>query len=78
MVPPDGALQRGEDGCGIVVGALDEEGLAVAPEADGARTGPRPQLPCGCLEARGGLEAEASRIRNRSEDKVTGQFHWRW
>src|SRR6266545_7622845 len=23
VVPPDGALQRGEDGCGVVVGALD-------------------------------------------------------
>src|SRR5512133_3564895 len=77
VVRPDGALQRGEDGCCVVVGALDEEGLAVAPEADGARAGPRPQMPSGCLEARSGLEAEAPRIGNRSEHQVTGQLHRR-
>jgi hypothetical protein len=77
VVPPDGALQRGEDGGGVVVGALDEEGLAVAPEADRAGTGPRPELPSGCLEARSGLEAEASRIRDGAEHQVLGQLHGR-
>ena len=55
-VPPDGTLQRLEDGCGVVAGALDEEGLAVAPEADGAWAGPLSELTSGCLEARGGLK----------------------
>src|SRR5918995_6570272 len=78
VVPPDGTLQRLEDSCGVVVGALDEEGLAVAPEADGAGAGPRSELPSGCLEARSGLEAEASRIRDGAEHQVAGQLHGRF
>jgi hypothetical protein len=50
----------------------------VAPEADALGPGPRPQVLSGCLEAWGGLEAEALRVRNRAEDQVTGQLHWRW
>src|ERR671910_3903571 len=73
-VPPDGTLQCLQDGCSVVTGALDEEGLAVAPEADGARTGPRSELPCGCLEAWGGLKAEALRIRDGAEYQVAGQL----
>src|SRR5512132_387883 len=34
-------------------------------------------MPSGCLEARSGLETEASPIRNRSEHQVTGQLHRR-
>jgi len=30
VVPPDGTLERLEDGCCVVTGPLDEEGLAVA------------------------------------------------
>src|SRR6266545_5908110 len=70
VVPADGTLQRLQDGCGVVTGPLDEVGLAVAPEADGARTTPRPQMPSGCLEAGRGLEAEASRIPNGAEHQV--------
>jgi hypothetical protein len=77
VVPPDGTLQLLQDGRGVVVGALDEVGLAVAPEADGTRPGRRSELPSGHLEAWGGLEAEASRVGNGAEHQVTAQLHWR-
>ena len=38
VVPPDGTLERLEDGCCVVTGPLDEEGLAVA---SASRTPPR-------------------------------------
>src|SRR6266498_1741577 len=64
VVAPDGTLQRPQDGVGIVVRPLDEEGLAVTPEPDRARARPRPQLAGGRRKARGGLEPEAARIRD--------------
>ena len=44
VVSSHGTLQRLEDGCGVVAGALDEEGLAVVPEAEAVRTGPGPEM----------------------------------
>jgi hypothetical protein len=37
VAAPDGTLQRLQHGVGVVVRTVDEEGLAVASEADGAR-----------------------------------------
>src|SRR4029450_483371 len=58
------------------MGALDEQRLAVASEADRAGTGPWAEVTGGLVEARGGLEAEAARVRHRAEHQALRQVQW--
>src|SRR6266508_1546927 len=76
VVGPDGTLQGVEDARGVVMGALDEQGFAVASEADRAGTGPWAEVAGGLVEARGGLEAEAARVLHRAEHQVLRQVQW--
>src|SRR5258708_36233194 len=73
-VPPGRTVQRVHDACRVVAGALDEEGIAIAPEADRAGAGPRPEM-SGCLpEAGGGFEAETACELDGSEHQLTRQL----
>lgn len=59
VAAPDGTLQRLQHGVGVVVRTVDEEGLAVASEADGARAAHDLSLVGGRRKAAGGPEPKA-------------------
>src|SRR5829696_4394774 len=59
VAAPDGTLQRLQHGVGVVVRTLDEAGLAVAPEPDGARAAHDLSLVGGRRKAAGWPEPKA-------------------
>src|SRR5258708_38208362 len=61
-VAPDLAVQPLHDACGVVLGALDEQRLALVPETDHAGSLPFAEMPGARLEVRMWLEAEAASV----------------
>src|SRR5829696_1171686 len=65
VAAPDGTLQRLQHGVGVVVPTLDEAGLAVAPEPDGARAAHDLSLVGGRRKAAAGPSPRPERTRPR-------------
>src|ERR1035441_10403810 len=74
VVLADGSPQRTQDGRGIVMRTLDEQGLAIASETYGAGARPRPEMTGACPEVGSGLEPERPRVLDRAEHEVPRQL----
>src|SRR5260221_6258243 len=68
------AVQLLHDACGVVLGALDEQRLALVPETDHAGSLPFAEMPGARLEVRMWLEAQGASVLDGPEHHVLCQF----
>ena len=73
----DSAFQRADDRARIVVRTGDIQRLAILTEGDGARAGPRTEMPLGGSEIRMRAETQLARVHNRTEHHLAGQLDGR-
>src|SRR5262249_8125008 len=71
------AFQRADDRARIVVRTGDIQRLALLTEDDGARTGPRTQMPLGGSEVGVRAETQTARVLNRTKHHLAGQLDGR-